>query len=310
MHRTVLVEESVGFLAPKVGGVYLDGTLGGGGHADAILGHIGGQGRLLGVDRDTEALERAAARLAPWGKAVTLVHGNFADMESIGRAHGFEHADGIVLDIGVSSDQLDTVERGFSFQEDADLDMRMDRNAGETAADLLASLPVDALTRLLREYGEEPKARSIATAIVRQREDEPITRTGQLAELVARASGWRQSRRHPATRTFQALRIAVNDELAALETGLEGCLRLLKDGGRLVVIAFHSLEDRIVKHFFKRHAGRWESLQAGGQRWVGETPPVRVLTKRPVVASGDEQRGNPRSRSAKLRAAERLAVGA
>jgi len=298
------------FLAPKAGGVYVDGTLGGGGHADAILERIGGRGRVLGIDRDLEALQRAKERLAKWGEAVAVAHGNFADIGALALNSGFESVDGVILDIGVSSDQLDATERGFSFREDAELDMRMDRSAGESAAELLARLSAAELTRLLREYGEEPRARAIAAAVVRERALAPITRTLRLADIVSRASGWRQGRRHPATRTFQALRIAVNDELGALRAGLIGGLNLLKEGGRLVVIAFHSLEDRIAKRFLRRHAGRWESLQSGGQRWEGEEPPLRILTKRPVAATDAEVELNPRARSAKLRAAERLAAPA
>jgi 16S rRNA (cytosine1402-N4)-methyltransferase len=213
--------------------------------------------------------------------------------------------DGILLDIGLSSNQLDDPERGFSFMRDGPLDMRMNRGKARTAADLLNTLDEVDLVTLLRKYGEEPRARAIARRVVARRQETPFTRTTQLADLVMGVYGGRRGRIHPATQTFQALRIAVNGELEALERGLEAGLGLLSPGGRLVVISFHSLEDRIVKHFFAEHQGHWESLAEGGRTWVGSMPQVEVLTRRPVMASEEECLVNPRARSAKLRAAER-----
>jgi 16S rRNA (cytosine1402-N4)-methyltransferase len=234
-----------------------------------------------------------------------FVHGNFAEMGGIARAAGFGRVDGVVLDLGVSSEQLETAERGFSFIQDGPLDMRMDTSEKETALRLVNDLAEDELRALLKDYGEEPNARRIARAVVRLRSEQPLTRTTELADLVCGVTGRRRGT-HPATRTFQALRIAVNRELEALRDGLGEALRLLGSGGRLAVVAFHSLEDRIVKQRFAAHAGRWESLQAGGRAWRGEQPPVRRITRKPVIASDQERARNPRSRSAKLRVVERI----
>jgi 16S rRNA (cytosine1402-N4)-methyltransferase len=305
MHRAVLANEVMHWLAPRRGGVYLDGTVGGGGHAGVIAGAMGPEGRLLALDQDAEALVRARAALGPWEGRCTLVQSSFADMEGAAAASGIARVDGVLLDIGISSNQLDDPGRGFSFMRDGPLDMRMDRGKALTAADLLNTLPEGDLADLLRRYGEEPRARAIARRVVQERSRAPFVRTAQLAELVMRVYGGRRGRIHPATQTFQALRIAVNGELEALEKGLDAGLKLLAPGGRMVVISFHSLEDRIVKHFFTEHQGRWESLPEGGQKWVGLTPQVEVLTRRPVMASEEECQMNPRARSAKLRAAER-----
>jgi len=218
---------------------------------------------------------------------------------------GLKQVDAVLLDIGISSDQLDDPDRGFSFMREGPLDMRMDQAAPLTAADLLNTLPEKDLSRLLKRYGEEPRARAIAHKVVAQREALPFRRTAQLADLVMEVYGGRRGRIHPATLTFQALRIAVNGELEALEAGLEAGLRILKVGGRMAVITFHSLEDRIVKQFFVEHQGRMESLPEGGAKWVGALPKMVILTRKPMVASEDKCRGNPRARSAKLRVAER-----
>ncbi|MEI6148353.1 MAG: 16S rRNA (cytosine(1402)-N(4))-methyltransferase RsmH [bacterium] len=305
MHRAVLANEVMHWLAPRRGGVYLDGTVGGGGHARAIAEMIGPEGRLLALDQDADALVRAGAALAEWADRCTLVRSSFAEMDQVAAAHGIAGVDGVLLDIGISSNQLDDPERGFSFMRDGPLDMRMNRGKALTAADLLNTLPEVDLADLLRRYGEEPRARAIARHVVRVRQQDPFVRTGQLADLVMRVYGGRRGRTHPATQTFQALRIAVNGELEALERGLAAGLGLLTPGGRMVVISFHSLEDRIVKHFFSEHQGRWESLPEGGRKWMGSLPQVAVLTRRPVTASEEECRVNPRARSAKLRAAER-----
>lgn len=309
MHRSVLIVEVMELLAVTPGGTYIDGTLGNAGHSVRILQEAGSGGRLLGIDRDQDALARARERLAESKGTLHLEHGDFADMADIARKLGIERVDGVLLDIGVSSDQLDEPGRGFSLMHDGPLDMRMDTTVGQTAADLVNNLPEQDLKMIFREYGEERRAGRIAGAIARSRKDSPITGTVRLAEIVERAAGGRRGRIHPATKVFQALRIAVNDELGSLRRGLEAGLNLLVPGGRMAVISFHSLEDRIVKQFFVSHAGRWESLAAGGEEWVGEEPRVRLLNKKPRTAGDAELSENPRSRSAKLRVAERITPG-
>lgn len=306
MHISVLMNEVIDLLVVKPDGLYVDGTLGNGGHTKAIVEKGGAGVRVVGVDRDVQALERAAGNLASCKAQVTLVHGNSADMSGIVKEKGIRAVDGVLLDLGVSSEQLDEGERGFSFMKDGPLDMRMDGSGdGASAADLVNGLSVEELCRIIREFGEERMAWQIARAIVRERAREPIRTTGRLAAIVEKAAGGRRGRIHPATKTFQALRMSVNDELGSLERALDGGLSLLAPGGRMAVISFHSLEDRMVKSFFGRHAGKWESLQAGGQRWIGELPVMKIVTRKPVMASGLEAAENPRSRSAKLRVAER-----
>ena len=308
-HLPVMLRETLDGLNVRQGGRYIDGTLGGGGHAEAILRAAGPNGRLLGFDRDPEAIERVRARLAPFGDRFEAVHANFAEMAVPARERGFDPVDGILLDLGVSSFQLDEPGRGFSFQHDGPLDMRMDTTRGETAAELLARLAGDpgALAAILLDYGEEPRAARVARALCEAQSRAPLTSTRQLAETVEKALGGRRgAARHPATRTFQALRIAVNGELDAVAAGLEAGLSLLAPGGRMAVITFHSLEDRIVKRVFAEHVGRWESLQAGGRRRIGSEPAVTAVLRHPAVPGEDEQSSNARSRSAKLRIVERL----
>ncbi len=309
MHIPVLLEETIRTLAPKPGCVYIDGTLGQAGHASAVMRLAGASGRLLGIDRDGEALARAKANLqrdAIPGEHV-LVQGAHGDLGALARAHGFEAVDAILLDLGVSSDQLDTPERGFSFRLDGPLDMRMRNDAGETAADLLARLDEKALSELFRTLGEEKRANVVARAIVRERQVRPFTRTVQLAECVARAVGGAHGKgRHPATRVFQALRMAVNDELGDLRKALEAGLELLKPGGRMAVITFESLSDRMVKAVFREHCGREVSLMQGGSEWQGKAPRTRNVLKKAVAGQQEELKANPRARSAKLRAVERI----
>lgn len=307
MHLPVLVNEVVALLGVRAGGCYVDGTLGGGGHTRAILAQAGPQGRVLGIDRDPEALQRVIAAGGVVEGACRLVRGNFADMIAIAQQEGWDAVDGVVLDLGMSSDQVDTAQRGFSFLHDGPLDMRMDPSQPLTAAGLVRTASEEALRDLFRTLGEEPAAGRVARAIVRARATQPLARTGELAALVERTLGGRRGRTHPATRVFQALRMAVNQELESLQRGLEGALQLVRVGGRVAVITFHSLEDRQVKQFFARHSGRWEALQAGGRRWVGELPAVRAVTRKPVSASAAELATNPRARSAKLRVVERMA---
>jgi 16S rRNA (cytosine1402-N4)-methyltransferase len=296
-HIPVLLAEVLAGLLPRPGGRYVDGTLGGGGHAAAILEASTPDGRLLGIDADPAALVAGAARLAPFGDRAALAHGNFRDLARLTRVNGFEPADGILLDLGVSSHQLDTPERGFSFLADAPLDMRMDPTDGETAADLVDELPESDLADLIYRYGEERGSRRIARAIVAARRKGRITTTSALAEIVTRALGGRHGKIHPATRTFQALRIAVNHELESLEAALPQAVELLAPGGRLAVIAFHSLEDRIIKQFFRAESGYGPTARPAR---------LRIITKKPIEAGQVESRTNPRARSAKLRIAERI----
>lgn len=305
MHVPVMLREALDLLKIQPGGIYLDGTLGMGGHARGILERMGGRGCLLGIDRDAEALVRAQNNLAAWRSQCRLAHGNFSGMKDQLAVWGIAALDGILLDLGMSSWQVDDAQRGFSFRHDGPLDMRMDRSSSGTAAELLATLTEPELAEQLRQWGEEPDARRIARAIVNDRGRSPFVSTRQLAELVVRIKGGRRGKIHPATRTFQALRIMVNREIECLERGLRDGCSLLKPGGRLAVLAFHSLEDRVVKNVIREHIGRWESLPAGGERRVGAWPAVRWVTSKPVVATDAEMLINPRARSAKLRVAER-----
>lgn len=307
-HIPVLAAEVIEYLAPVKGGTYLDGTLGGGGHAALILNAIGKTGRLFGFDRDIAAIESAAARLADFAGSFSAINENFSGMEAVLSQYGVAAVDGFLLDLGVSSHQLDTAGRGFSFQQDAPLDMRMDRGKGETAADLLAELSHGELARIIRDYGEERWAGRIASFICEAREGKPLVTTLQLAELVKGAiprKAW-EERIHPATRTFQALRIAVNDELASIRQGLAAAVKLLKPGGRGVVISFHSLEDRIVKQLFREMAAGCICPKDLPVCVCQHKPQLRVLTGKPVMAGEAELAENPRARSAKLRAVEKL----
>jgi len=301
-------EEVIRFLAPKSGGIYIDGTVGGAGHASLILEASSPDGILIGFDRDKEALKAAAERLLPFGERARLEHGNFAEIAAALAEFGIERIDGILLDLGVSSHQLDMAERGFSFQKDAPLDMRMDRSSGATAAELLNTLPERELARIIREDGEERWAKRITAFIVKAREEAPVETTMQLVEIVKAAvprGAW-EKRLHPATRTFQALRIAVNDELTCLGKGLDLGVRMLNRGGRAVVISFHSLEDRIVKNSFRTLARGCTCPRDFPYCVCGNKPLLRVLTGKPVMAGETEVEANPRSRSARLRSAERL----
>lgn len=285
-------------LQPRTGGVYVDGTVGAGGHAAAILQRSAPDGRLYGLDRDPAALEIARQRLAQFGDRVHLFHCNFDQLARL----ELPPADGILLDLGLSSMQLDRPERGFSFQQAGPLDMRMNPTAGQTAADLVNNLPEQELADLIYQYGEERHSRRIARAIVRAR---PIHSTVELARLVAGAGRSGSRRIHPATRTFQALRIATNDELGALERTLPQAIARLKPGGRLAVISFHSLEDRIVKHFFRREARDCICPPKQPICTCQHQATVQIITKKPITPDLAEQDQNPRSRSAKLRVAEK-----
>ena len=305
-HVSVLMEETLAALAVQPGGAYIDGTLGNAGHAAEILRRAGPDGRLLGIDRDRSALARASTRLQELPGTKVLVHGDHGALGALASANGFGEVDGILLDLGVSSEQLDIPERGFSFMRDGPLDMRMDISRGETAASLVARMDADEMAALFFELGEEPHARTIARAIVRERERAPVATTARLAEIVAAASGWHGGRRHPATRVFQALRMTVNDELGALHTALEAGLALLRPNGRMAIISFESLSDREVKTTFTAHVGRMVSLPQGGARWEGRLPALAWIHRHPVGPGEAETATNPRSRSAKLRVVRRL----
>lgn len=285
-HKPVLLEEVSNYLKPEPKALLIDGTVGLGGHAATLLPRVLPGGRLLGIDRDAANLERARERLSGFGDAVVLVHDSYAHVRVHAQAHGFEPVDGILLDLGFSSVHVDQPDRGFSFQHGGPLDMRYDQQQSLTAGEMVNGWSEDELARIFRTYGEELQARSIAQSIVASRAKTPFARTTQLAAFIE-AHTRQRGRLHPATKVFQALRIAVNDELGELERALPECVKLLKPGGRLAIISFHSLEDRIIKQFFKR------------------TPALKVVTKRPVTASREELAQNPRSRSAKLRVAQK-----
>jgi len=304
-HATVLREEAVEALGAGEGKLIVDGTLGGGGHTEALLA---AGARVVGFDRDGEAREAVRKRLGGGGESLIVLPYDFREMAMRLRELGVGQVDGILLDLGVSSPQLDEAWRGFSFQQDGPLDMRMDRSKGETAADLVNGLAEDELARIFRDYGEERHARRIARALVAARaEGERIERTGQLSELVARVMPGRRERgKHPATRVFQGLRIAVNDELGALEDALAASIGLLCPGGRLVVISFHSLEDRMVKRFIRERA----AVEIDRREWPAPRAnprySLREVNRKPVVASEGEVARNPRARSARMRVAERI----
>jgi 16S rRNA (cytosine1402-N4)-methyltransferase len=295
-------------VAPRRGERYLDCTLGGGGHAAGLLERSAPDGQLLGLDADPAALARARERLARYGDRVRLVHANFRDLARAAAEVGWQYANGIVFDLGVSSYSLEASERGFSFRRDEPLDMRFDPTRGGTAAELLAGSTEADLRALLRRYGEEPAAGRLARAIVRARETAPLRTTGQLVGVIERVLGAARGRIHPATRTFQALRIAVNDELRSLEVALAQAVGLLAAGGRLAVISFHSLEDRIVKGFLRVESGQCRCPPGLPVCVCGATARLRVLTRRAVRPSEAEVERNPRARSARLRGAVRLAV--
>ena len=294
-HVPVLLKEAVDGLAVKKGGRYVDGTFGRGGHAREIVRR---GGEVLGIDRDDAAVAAAGD--------LKVVKGNHGEIERIVHEHGWDEVDGVLLDLGVSSPQLDEAGRGFSFLRDGPLDMRMDRSGGVTAADLVNFESAERLEEIFRAWGEEPRARQIAKAILRARDERGMRfeRTLQLADFIGGLLG-RRSGHHPATRVFQALRMEVNDEMGGLKRALEGGMKVLKPGGRFAIITFESLTDRVVKKFFADHVGRMRSLQQGGEEWVGEEPRAVAVTRKAVVAGEDEVNLNARSRSAKLRVIEK-----
>ena len=306
-HQSVLYDEALAWLALRDGARYIDGTVNGGGHATGILERSSPGGQLLGLDADPAAIARAHTALAVFGARVRLRQANFRELEAVAGGEDFAPVDGILLDLGVSSDTFEQSGRGFSFRRDEPLDMRFDPTRGQTAADLLADSTEAELRTMLAQYGEEPAAGRLARALVGARAERPIESSGQLAALVERVLGRSHGRMHAATRTFQALRIAVNDELGSLKAVLPQAVALLARGGRLVVIAFHSLEDRIVKQFLRAESGGECRCPPRLPVCVcGRTARLALLTRKAVVPTAAEIAANPRARSAKLRAAERL----
>lgn len=308
-HITVLREETVAALQVIPGGTYVDCTLGGGGHASLICQQLQGEGTLIGIDQDTFALEKAGHRLEPYGCSKIFVHDSFFNLAEILKAYAPNGVDGICFDLGVSSFQFDDAERGFSYHHDGPLDMRMDRRQKISAYDVVNTYDQDALIRILRDYGEEQYALAIAKKMVKMREEAPITTTLQLAELVREAypAKMRYKDKHPARKTFQAIRIEVNRELLGLESALQAAIAGLKPQGRLAVITFHSLEDRLVKQFFKQQCDPCTCPPEFPICVCGKKPTITSITRKPLIPTEKELEVNRRARSAKLRIVERLA---
>ena len=308
-HKPVLLDECIEMLNIRPGGVYVDGTLGRAGHSREIARRLNG-GRMICIDQDTAAIQAAEERLAPWRDRVTLVHGNFSDLADILRDAGVSGVDGALFDLGVSSPQLDDASRGFSYMQDAPLDMRMDDTATLTAWEVVNAWSQEELRRILYEYGEERYAPAVARAIVRARETSPVETTLELVEIVRSAMppAALREKQHPAKRTFQAVRIAVNGELDVLPPMLEAAVDSLNPGGRLAVITFHSLEDRIVKQTLREQARGCTCPREFPVCVCGKKPKIRLVTRKPIVPGAAELSENPRARSAKLRAAEKCGL--
>lgn len=306
-HKPVLLDEVIESLNVRPDGIYVDGTAGGAGHSSAIAERLT-TGRLVAFDRDMDAVRVATARLARFGDRATVVHANFSELSRVLHEMGIEHIDGILLDLGVSSYQLDTPERGFSYVADARLDMRMDRDAATDAYEIVNAWSRDELFRIIRDWGEEKFAYRIADAICREREEKPIETTGELVELIRRAlpDGGRSQKHHPAMRTFQALRIAVNNEIDIIPPVIRDATELLAPGGRAAIITFHSLEDRAVKETFAELAQGCTCPRSFPVCVCGRTPKIRIVSRKPILPGEDEIRENIRAHSAKLRVAEKL----
>ncbi|MCE5188487.1 MAG: 16S rRNA (cytosine(1402)-N(4))-methyltransferase RsmH [Eubacteriales bacterium] len=307
-HIPVLLGEVLELLAPERGGTFIDGTLGGGGHAEAVLSRLPQSGRLIGIDRDWEAVHAAEHRLLAYGGRFTALHGNFFQMKALLGEIGISEANGILLDLGVSSHQLDTPERGFSYKYDAPLDMRMDKTAPLSARDVVNTYSQEELARVLWEYGEERFSRRIAERICRARAEKPVETTLELAEIARAAipAKYRNEPQHPARRTFQAIRIEVNGELKEFDRAVEDACDLLQKGGRLCIITFHSLEDRIVKQAFRRFEHPCTCPPSAPVCICGKEPKAKILTKKPLTASEKEAAENSRSNCAKLRCIEKI----
>ena len=306
-HVSVLLDECIQALNIKPDGIYVDGTLGGAGHSSQIAARLT-TGRLIGIDRDPKALKAASQRLAPFGDRVTLVHSNFSQLDEVLENLGIEGVDGILLDLGVSSPQLDEAERGFSYMADAPLDMRMNSEDSLTAYEVVNTWPREELRRILYEYGEERYAPQIAAAIDRRRAERPIATTLELVDVIRSAMppAALREKQHPAKRSFQAIRIAVNDELGAVGRVLEVAVPKLNKGGRLAIITFHSLEDRLVKNGMASNAKGCTCPPSFPVCVCGNKPKVRLISKKPIVSGAEELERNPRARSAKLRVCEKL----
>ena len=307
-HRSVLLDECIEALAIQPDGIYVDGTAGGAGHSSVIASHLGEGGRLLALDQDETAVAVASERLSVYGERAQVVRSNFSEVASVCESLGIQGINGMLLDLGVSSYQLDTAERGFSYQADAPLDMRMDRRNPLTAKRIVNEYSEDALRRILFEYGEERFSSRIASNIIRERERRPIETTGELVEIIKHSipAAKRDGGHHPAKRSFQALRIEVNAELDVIAPAIRSAVRLLKPGGRIAIITFHSLEDRIVKQTFAGLAEGCTCPKSFPVCVCGKKPQIKLVSRKPILPSEEELRINPRSRSAKLRVAEKL----
>lgn len=306
-HVSVLLEETVNGLNIKPDGIYVDGTLGGGGHAYEVCRRLGDKGSFIGIDQDEAAIKAAGIRLSSFGEKVTIVRSNYCDMRLQLRALGIDKVDGIMLDLGVSSYQLDTAERGFSYTKDAPLDMRMDRRQELTAKDIVNTYSEQELYRIIRDYGEDRFAKNIAKHIVIERGKSPVETTGELIEIIKKAIPMKFQKMpgHPAKRTFQAIRIELNRELEVLKESLDDMIEMLNPGGRLCIITFHSLEDRIVKNAFKKNENPCTCPKEFPVCVCGKVSKGRIITKKPILPGEDELMGNSRSKSAKLRIFER-----
>ena len=306
-HKSVLLEETVNGLNIKPDGIYVDGTLGGGGHAYEVCKQLSDKGRFIGIDQDEAAIEAASIRLSDFGEKVTIVRSNYCDMKLQLQKLGIEKVDGIVLDLGVSSYQLDTAERGFSYRVDAPLDMRMDRRQSMTARDIVNDYSEMELFRIIRDYGEDKFAKNIAKHIVMERKNGPIETTGQLIEIIKRAipMKFQKTSGHPAKRTFQAIRIELNRELEVLRNSLDDMIDMLNEDGRICIITFHSLEDRIVKGIFKKNENPCTCPSHFPVCVCGNASKGSVITRKPILPSEEEMEENSRSKSAKLRIFEK-----
>lgn len=302
-HTSILLEETIENLDIKKDGIYVDGTLGGGGHSLEICKRLGEGGRLIGIDQDEAAIEAGRQRLVDFAEQVTIVRSNYCEMKQVLARLGIDKVDGILLDLGVSSYQLDTAERGFSYREDAPLDMRMDRRQTQTARDIVNEYSEMRLYQIIRDYGEDKFAKNIAKHIVAARQEKPIETTLELSEIIKRAIPMkvRAVGGHPAKRTFQAIRIELNHELEVLQNSLEEMIDLLDDGGRICIITFHSLEDRIVKGIFRKNENPCECPPSFPVCVCGKKPKGKVITRKPILPSDREMEENSRSKSAKLR---------
>ena len=307
-HRSVLLDECMEGLAIRPNGIYIDGTAGGAGHSSQIAKRLNEGGRLIALDQDADAFAVASERLSVYGERATVVRSNFREIDSVCDMLGVEQIDGLLLDLGVSSYQLDTAQRGFSYQADAPLDMRMDKRQELSAFEVVNGYSEESLRRILFEYGEERFSGRIASAILKARETAPINTTGELVKIIKGAipSAARDGGHHPAKRSFQAIRIEVNAELDVIEPAIRAAAARLRAGGRIAVITFHSLEDRIVKQTFASLSSGCTCPKSFPVCVCGKKPMMKVVTKKPILPSAEELEGNPRSRSAKLRVAERL----